>query len=193
MAAKQVKRFRFTKIPVVEVMADDLYYDCWIADYRYLVIDGLTLCREWARNKELGDVVRHKCSDNRCINPLHMQYGTVFENADDELILRDYVVNKFADMLDNHSLDNEPKDRAYLIIVPWMSKYLTTDQVKYDLSDTIKYGRELYRLYYVESLRNNIECQSPEIKECAMSLCNERLNWLKARPHQVIIHESKYR
>ena len=55
---------------------------CWIMPGKYPTIKGQSIHRTYAPGQ--GQVVRHLCCNNRCINPLHMLRGSQQENVDDE-------------------------------------------------------------------------------------------------------------
>lgn len=60
---------------------------CWLTDTKYRCIRG-----PWPHgrihmgcNFDDDEVVRHLCSEARCINPIHMKGGTHRENANDRM------------------------------------------------------------------------------------------------------------
>lgn len=188
---RQRKMYRNEKLPVIELMEGNELWDCWLADYKYLRVGDIVLCREWAIGE--GDIVRHLCGDNRCVNPVHLKMGTDFENADDEIEVRDFTTAKFMEMMNDYSLKDEPKDRAFLVTIPRMSRKLTEDSFKrYKLSETIKYGRELFRKDFVFRLTTMME-ENEEVRVSWTKILNERLSWLKSKFYAVKVYTNRYR
>lgn len=112
------------------VNRENTLMDCWRFDTAYKKLDGFNVYRKWACGE--GPVVRHLCSDKRCINPLHLVRGTDFENAFDE---------------------NEVK---FYVIIPRATIQLKDKYGFRYMKETINYGRERFRARFVEGLISSV-------------------------------------
>lgn len=188
----QKKRYRNTGLPVVELMEGREFTDCWLADWKYLMVCGISLHKTWAiRGK--GEIVRHLCSDSRCVNPLHLMRGDEFENADDELEVRDFTLKRYMEELNDYSLANESRDRAFYIIVPRFAIKMREDgNDKFSPSEAISYGRELFRADYVFRLEKEVSA-NPELFESMFMHCEDCLKWLESRKYAVKVYYTRYR
>ena len=131
---------------------------CWRFEEWYKVIEERTLHREWARGGSgNGEIVRHLCSDNRCVNPLHLVYGNDVENADDEIKVRDYSVEVLQNLIGEVYNDKFSNHKSMLILIPRVSRMF---KYRFDsLSSVARYAREEYRRHYelITAQRFNIE------------------------------------
>lgn len=55
---------------------------CWVCDVAYPKIDRKSIHQAYAAGT--GEIGRHLCSINHCINPMHLVLGNVRENSQDE-------------------------------------------------------------------------------------------------------------
>lgn len=142
---------------IENITANDIHVGCWRLDTPYGKLDGYDLHKLWASGS--GNIVRHLCSDSRCFNPIHLIKGTEFDNADDELELRDYVIEYMKSDLNVCDLINEPKDRAFLVLLPRFSAKYRFNSLR--LAN--RYIRNNYRLYAIECMKRLIMRNDPDI------------------------------
>ena len=156
--------------------------NCWRFERYYEKIDGVSLYQSWARGE--GPIVRHLCSDGRCINPLHLIRGTDLDNAKDEIEVRDFENDLMMDMLDDYSMENESKDLVHLTLLPKVSIKICEERgAKKTLGEINKELREVFRQDYVRSLVVNIGVLSKD----DVKLSIDKMKWLKNRTDILII------
>lgn len=119
---------------------------CWRFEFKYPRIDSKSLHQEWARGE--GEIVRHLCGDASCVNPLHMIRGSDIENAEDEIKIRDFIVEVFQSELGEVYNDRYDNNMSVLILMPRMVR-ASKGKFK-NMKDVHYYGREEYRRCYEE-------------------------------------------
>lgn len=184
---KQIKRFKNESKPVIELYEDNMFRDCWLSDWKYLMVEGKSIHKEWARGE--GEVVRHLCGDNRCINPIHLLRGSDIENAMDEIEVQDFTTRKFSSIMNDTETIKLRRDIAYLTIIPryctWYNSNMKRKFEKYmQMSDAIKLGREYFRSEFVR----NLTCTDKDI-----DLADKLLKYLNSRFFEVKLYITKYR
>lgn len=193
-----MKKFRVNKvnaIPTVEINENNFVYDCWLSSESYLKI-GKSPIHKYIASGE-GEIVRHLCGNNRCINPNHLIKGNEFENADDEIEIRNFTVNLFKAITNDNSLDNEPMDRAFFIMVPrfaiWYNSNRRIEGSKYlSLTEVIKFGREEYRHAYVDRLTNT-NILDKQLNHTAITKANQVYKLLKEFPDDIRLYITRNR
>lgn len=84
----------------VVIDKEDWLAGCWVMPAKYPTIKGESVHRTYAPGR--GDVVRHVCCNNRCVNPLHMLRGTQQENMYDEVFKRDICAGNVGEELSDY-------------------------------------------------------------------------------------------
>jgi hypothetical protein len=149
------------------IFKENTLVNCWRFEKAYERLGGLPLHQIYARGE--GPVVRHLCSDNRCINPLHLVRGTDYENAKDEIEVRDFENELMMDMLEDYSMKGEDKTLIHLTLLPKVSVHLVEERGYKSLGETNKYLREYFRRDYVKKLLTK-EIDSKDIESYLNSL-----------------------
>ncbi len=91
---------------LVIIDREDTMSGCWLADSKYPKMDRKFVHQEFAAG--YGEVVRHLCSNYRCINPMHLVRGSVAENNEDERDKRRFFSQLIeGGVLDKTDIDNE--------------------------------------------------------------------------------------
>jgi hypothetical protein len=160
------------KEKILFVFRESMIVNCWRFETKYEKLDGLPAHQTFARGT--GPVVRHLCSDNRCINPLHLVRGTDYENAKDEIEVRDFENELMMEILEDRSMEGEDKALIHLTLLPKVSIKLIDERGYNSLGETNKYLREFFRKRYVEKLT-----YTPELIE--YQIAERTLNELKSR------------
>jgi hypothetical protein len=133
------------------VFKDNTLVNCWRFEHPYEKLDGIPVHQRMAGGE--GPIVRHLCSDNRCVNPLHLLRGTDYENALDEIDVRDFENELMMNMLEDWSMLEEPdKTLIHLTLLPKVSVKLTPEMGYRSLGEVNKDLREFYRQNYVQGL-----------------------------------------
>lgn len=140
----------------------DELLNCWRFEKYYERLDGITIHQSLARGE--GPVVRHLCSDGRCINPLHLLRGTDLENARDEIEVRDFEIKVFEEILGDYSMEGEDKHLIHLTLLPKVSIKLSDERGIRSLRDTNNYVREYFRRDYVRRLIEGRKFEKEEFK-----------------------------
>jgi hypothetical protein len=125
------------------------YMGCWRFLDKYRKLDGDTIHIKLARGE--GEIVRHLCCDNRCVNIAHIKRGTELENAKDEIVWRNFGIIYLENELGEKC--NEEGDVAirYLVAKYARVKY-SNNGIQKSLTDVYRDIKELYRLYYEAKL-----------------------------------------
>lgn len=150
--------------------------DCWRFEKSYCKLDGVYLHAEWATGE--GEVVRHMCCDNKCVNPMHLVRGSDLENAMDEIYMRDYSVEFLSNMI-GEDYSKLEKDLAIRILLPRVCR--KKREMFRTTSDVARYAREFYRKAFVKDLIGR------ELSEAATKVLNAKLNYLVHHPQIDII------
>lgn len=125
--------------------------------------------REWAN--EDGEVVRHLCGDNRCVNPIHLIKGSDIENAMDEVEVEEFSNSLFEKKLGDYSLSGMERGLKYKVLVLRMR--LRFSERFRTLGDVKSYGREEYRKSVVKKMITD----GTVVEESVISRLNElRMN-----------------
>jgi len=135
---KQFKHFERLKL---FIDGDLLIKGCWRFEKSYQRLDGAFLHQQWASGK--GEVVRHLCGDNRCVNPLHLVRGNEVDNAKDELAIRNFSVEVLQNLIGEVYNDKYPNELSILILMPRV-RVICSDRFK-TMRNVSQYAREKYR------------------------------------------------
>lgn len=148
-----------------------MWFNCWLADRKYKMLDGFCMYQKWASGE--GDVVRHLCGDARCVNPLHLRRGTDIENAQDEVDVRHFTIKAFEDILDDYSVSESgvSKELQFYIVVPRLAAKMRMRK----LTDAIDYGRHLFRINFVNELVEAFRNEDLELFKLLSKGDNEKL------------------
>jgi hypothetical protein len=168
----------------VYVNRDNVKIDCWRTEKAYLRLRGdeVSLHKKWAYGE--GEVARHLCGEKKCINPLHIVRGDEFENARDEIEVRDFMIELFENMTEDFSLRDIKieQDMRFYVIVPRATIKLRQSHGFIYMKDTVEYGREMYRRSFVERLCQEIrKIPIPEDIKNRLDKSNELFNLLSQR------------
>jgi len=172
--------FEKKKEKIVFVSRENELMSCWRFEERYARVDGTALHQKWARGE--GPIVRHLCSDGRCVNPLHLVRGTDLENAMDEIEVRDFEIEKMEEILGDYSMRGMDKALVHLTLLPRTSIKLVEERGLKSLYETKMYIREFFRIDYVKRL---IESNSLTKDELDMS--DKAIRSLKIRDDIFIV------
>ena len=143
--------------------------NCWRFEKWYERLDGEALHQLWARGE--GPIVRHLCSEGRCINPIHLMRGTDLDNAKDEIEVRDFENKLMMDILDDYSMEGEDKTLIHLTLLPKVSIKQIDELGVRSLREVNKHLRELFRKDYVQRLISNSRAISEDdIQSAAIKL-----------------------
>ena len=160
------------------VFKESQLLNCWRFEKGYEKIDGNRVHQLWASGS--GPIVRHLCSDGRCVNPLHIVRGEDIDNARDEIEVRDFENDLMMSILDDYSMKGEDKALVHLTLLPKVSNKLIEERGINTLYETNRYLREFYRRDYVKRLINSkIEYDRQEVEN--------KLNYLKNRSDVSVI------
>lgn len=158
------------------IFKENTLVNCWRFEKSYEKLDDMPAHQTFASGE--GPVVRHLCSDNRCVNPLHLTRGTDYENAKDEIEVRDFENELMMNILEDHNMEGEDKALIHLTLLPKVSVKLVEERGYKSLGETNKYLREYFRQSYVKRmLPKDIDYKSIETN----------LNYLKNRSDILII------
>ncbi len=155
--------------------------NCWRFENPYEKMYGLHLHQQWARGE--GPIVRHLCSDNRCINLLHLVRGTDYENAMDEIEVRDFENDLMMQILNDYSLKGEDKTLIHYTLLPKVSIKMAEEVGPKSLGEVNRVLREQFRQKYVKKLIRDIAISNEDI-----NTAQEKLSWLCDSPDITIIN-----
>lgn len=161
---KQVER----RIVVVE---SDWLTSCWRFTEWYPRVNGLWLHKEWARGE--GEIVRHLCSDGKCVNPLHLKRGDDIENAMDEVNVMKFSASYWSILLDE-DYSSYGDQVAYLVLRARASRFIdknagrTMKQINSD-------AREMFRKSYIAVIREKV------IDSKTIDYITDKFKWLNSR------------
>ena len=141
------------------VVRGNVIGDCWKFERVYAQISGEYIHKMFACGE--GKVVRHLCMNNYCVNPLHLVKGTDIENARDEVVVRDFTLKLLEDMTEDYSLRdlNERNDVKFYVMVARATLKLRPMYGFKNIGETIKYARDRYRMYFVDSIKDKIDSE----------------------------------
>ncbi len=177
-SGKLYREYGEKKTKMLFVFKENELLNCWRFEKGYEKLDGLPAHQVLARGE--GPIVRHLCSDNRCINPLHLVRGTDYENAKDEIEVRDFENELMMEILEDRSMEGEDKALIHLTLLPKISVKLVEEKGYRTLGETNKYLREFFRKDYVQRLiQSNKDINVGEVEK--------KLNELKSRSDISII------
>ena len=161
------------------VFKENEILNCWRFEHRYEQLDGQKVHQLMARGE--GPVVRHLCSDGRCVNQLHLIRGTDLDNAKDEIEVRDFEIEKFEEILMDWSMRGEDKHLVHLTLLPRVAIKLREVRGIRSLGDTNQYVREMFRQDYVSRLI------ALKFSREELATAESKLAWLKSRPDIAVI------
>lgn len=156
--------------------------NCWRFENPYEKMYGLHLHQQWARGK--GPIVRHLCSDGRCINQLHLVRGTDYENAMDEVEVRDFENELMMQILDDYSLKGEDKTLIHFTLLPKVSIKMAEEVGPKSLGEVNRVLREQFRQAYVKKIIDYENGLSDE----ELDEAQKKLNWLCDSPDITVIN-----
>ena len=158
--------------------------NCWRFEKYYEKLHELHLHQQWASGK--GPIVRHLCSDGRCVNPLHLVRGEDIDNARDEIEVRDFENELMMQILNDYSLKGEDKTLIHYTLLPKVSVKMGKEAGSKSLSEVNRVLREQYRQEYIKGI---INCEN-ELSVESLDNAQRRLSWLKEHPNITIINIS---
>jgi hypothetical protein len=156
--------------------------NCWRFENPYEKLHGLHLHQQWASGE--GPIVRHLCSDGRCINPLHLVRGTDYENAKDEIEVRNFENELMMQILNDYSLKGEDKTLIHYTLLPKVSIKMAEEVGPKSLGEVNKILREQYRQAYVKRVIDYENSFSVE----ALDNAQRKLSWLQEHQEITIIN-----
>jgi len=93
----------------VTIDKDFPFTGCWELSVDYGSLGrGIGGYKKWATG--YGELVRHLCSNKRCVNPLHLVRGTHAENVQDERVRR----RQICEVLYSKGMDSSEKFRQFV-------------------------------------------------------------------------------
>jgi len=173
MYYKKKKVFKGVPLSKVKILLLNKEYGirgCWRFERSYQMIGGEYLHQKWAIGE--GEVVRHLCGDNRCVNPLHIIRGSDIENAMDEIEIRKVAVRLLEELL-NENYESYGIDVSILVLLARASR-IRKDMFNNNIKEAAKYTREYYRTEYEKV--NAVKYTDTEV-----SSVSEKLKWLASR------------
>ena len=185
---KLYKQYSSNDKKILFLFKDNQLLNCWRFEKYYEKVDGMKLHQLWARGVGPivggeGPIVRHLCSEGRCVNPIHLVRGTDYENAKDEIEVRNFENGLMMDILNDRSMEEEDKDLIHLTLLPKVSIKQIDELGCRSLRKVEKDLRELFRKDYIQKLVDNSE----DISEDKIQSADIKLAWLINRPDISII------
>ena len=173
---------------ILFLFKDNQLLNCWRFEKYYEKVDGMKLHQLWARGVGPivggeGPIVRHLCSEGRCVNPIHLVRGSWHEYAKDEIKVRNFENELMMNILNDRSMEGEDKDLIHSTLLPKMIVKQMDELGCRLLREVEKDLRELFRKDYVQKLVDNLE----DISEDKIQLADIKLDWLINRPDVYII------
>ena len=177
----------------IVVMGDKYWIPmCWkFVHEKYPRLEGSYLHTQYAHGQ--GEVVRHLCSDSRCVNPLHLVRGSDVENARDEIAIRDFAIHEWMKILtfnDSQTLDlDEKPEILYLVLQARVGREIEEYKGRSNLDaykDMRKKYNEIFQRSFMASYIQNEEFSQLYCKQ--LEACKVLYGRLRSRYDITIIH-----
>lgn len=157
---RKKKVYHKSKVLKLLISEEFLIKGCWRFEKGYQKLDGLYLHQQWASSE--GEIVRHLCGDNRCVNPLHLVKGNDIDNAKDELDVRNFSVGVLQKLIGEKYDDKYSKELSILILIPRIRRIYSSEFKS--MSEIALYAREEYRKWFERKFANSYNEEDDKLR-----------------------------